>query len=236
MKKNLKVIGFDADDTLWVNEPYYRDTEKHFVKLLQMFANEETVMGTLMATEITNLSLYGYGAKGFMLSMMETAIEVSQNKVDAEIISSIIRLGKELLNKPVVLLDGAREVLQQLKDRFPVILITKGDLLDQERKLRKSGLDNCFHHIEIISDKKEENYYKLLNRIAVKPKEFMMVGNSLKSDVLPVLKLGAWGVHIPYHTTWVHEETDEDPRQWKRFLSLKNLSELINLLDRETSR
>ncbi len=236
MKKNLKVIGFDADDTLWVNETYYRDTEKDFVKLLQEFANEEIVMSTLMATEIKNLPLYGYGAKGFMLSMMETAVEVSQNKADAEITGDIIRLGKELLNKPVVLLDGAHKILQQLKGRFPVILITKGDLLDQERKLRKSGLDSCFHHIEIMSDKKEENYDKLLNRIAVKPKEFMMVGNSLKSDVLPVLKLGAWGVHIPYHTTWVHEETDEDPRQWERFLSVKNLSELLNLLNRETSR
>ncbi len=235
MKKNLKVIGFDADDTLWVNETYYRDTEKHFVKLLQEFADEEIVMNTLMATEIKNLPLYGYGAKGFMLSMMETAIEVSQNKAGTEITGSIIRLGKELLNKPVVLLDGAHKILQQLKGRFPVVLITKGDLLDQERKLRKSGLDSCFHHIEIMSDKREENYDKLLKRLAVKPEEFMMVGNSLKSDVLPVLKLGAWGVHIPYHTTWAHEETDEDPQQWKRFLSVKNLLELLDLLNRETS-
>jgi len=236
LKEHLKVIGFDADDTLWVNETYYRDTEKDFVKLLQSFTNEETAMRTLMSTEVKNLPLYGYGAKGFMLSMMETAIMVSQNKAGAEITGSIIRLGKELLNKPVVLLDGANKILQQLKDRFPVILITKGDLLDQERKLKKSGLDGCFHHIEIMSDKKEENYDRLLKRIAVKPEEFMMVGNSLKSDVLPVLKLGAWGVHIPYHTTWVHEETDEDPQQWERFLSVKSLSELLNLLNRETSR
>ncbi len=233
LKEHLKVIGFDADDTLWVNETYYRDTEKHFVKLLQKFANEETVMRTLMATEIKNLPLYGYGAKGFMLSMIETAIEVSHNKAGTEITGDIIRLGKELLNKPVVLLDGAHKILQELKGRLPMILITKGDLLDQERKLRKSGLDSCFHHIEIMSDKKEENYRKLLKRLTVPPEEFMMVGNSLKSDVLPMLKLGAWGVHIPYHTTWVHEETDEDPRQWKRFLSLKNLSELLNLLNYE---
>ncbi len=230
MKKNLKVIGFDADDTLWVNETYYRDTEKDFVKLLQAFANEETVMHTLMNTEVRNLPLYGYGAKGFMLSMMETALAISRNKAGADITDGIISLGKELLNKPVVLLDGAHEILQQLRGRFPVILITKGDLLDQERKLRKSGLDNCFHHIEIMSDKKEENYRKLLKRLKVKPEEFMMVGNSLKSDVLPVLKLGAWGVHIPYHTTWVHEETDEDPQQWERFQTLKNLSGLLSLL------
>lgn len=234
LKEHLKVIGFDADDTLWVNETYYRDTEKHFVKLLEIFTNEETVMSVLMATEIKNLPLYGYGAKGFMLSMMETAIEISQNKAGAEITGGIIGLGKELLNKPVVLLDGAHNVLKQLKGRFPIILITKGDLLDQERKLKKSGLDNCFHHIEIMSDKKEINYDKLLKRLAVRPEEFMMVGNSLKSDVLPVLKLGAWGVHIPYHTTWIHEETDEDPQHWKRFLSLNNLSELLNLLNHET--
>ncbi len=231
MKEHLKVIGFDADDTLWVNETYYRDTEKDFVKLLQAFANEETVMHTLMNTEVRNLPLYGYGAKGFMLSMMETALAISRNKAGADITDGIISLGKELLNKPVVLLDGAHEILQQLRGRFPVILITKGDLLDQERKLRKSGLDNCFHHIEIMSDKKEENYRKLLKRLKVKPEEFMMVGNSLKSDVLPVLKLGAWGVHIPYHTTWVHEETDEDPQQWERFQTLKNLSGLLSLLD-----
>jgi len=234
LKEHLKVIGFDADDTLWVNETYYRDTEKYFAKLLHTFANEETVMNMLMNTEIRNLPLYGYGAKGFMLSMIETAIEVSQGKAGIEITSGIVRLGKELLNKPVVLLDGALEILQQLKHRFPAILITKGDLLDQERKLRKSGLDRYFHHIEIMSDKKEENYCKLLKRLAVKPEEFMMVGNSLKSDILPVLKMGAWGVHIPYHTTWVHEETDEDPKQWKRFLSVKNLLELLNLLNRET--
>ncbi len=231
MKKNLKVIGFDADDTLWINETYYRDTEKCFVKLLQAFANEETVMTTLMNTEVRNLPLYGYGAKGFMLSMMETAIEVSQGKAGTEITAGIVRLGKELLNKPVVLLDGALEILQQLRGRFPAILITKGDLLDQERKLRKSGLDRYFHHIEIMSDKKEENYRKLLKRLKVKPEEFMMVGNSLKSDILPVLKMGAWGVHIPYHTTWVHEETDEDPQQWERFRTLKNLSGLLSLLD-----
>ncbi|VAW27830.1 Hydrolase, haloacid delahogenase-like family [hydrothermal vent metagenome] len=235
MKRNLKVIGFDADDTLWVNETYYRETEREFVKLLTTFASEKEVMDYLYATEINNLPLYGYGAKGFVLSMIETALKISKNQLPSVIIGKIVDLGKALLNKPVVLLDGAREVLQHFKDHLPIILITKGDLLDQERKLRKSGLDSCFHHIEIMSDKKEENYYKLLNRIAVKPKEFMMVGNSLKSDILPVLKLGAWGVHIPYHTTWVHEETNEDPQQWKRFLSLKNLSDLLSLLDWETS-
>jgi len=235
LKQHLKVIGFDADDTLWVNETYYRETEQHFVKLLESFGDEKEIMRVLMTTEMKNLPLYGYGAKGFMLSMMETAIRVSNRKAGSGITEGIIKLGQELLNKPVVLLDGAREVLQQLKGRYPMILATKGDLLDQERKLRKSGLDTCFHHIEIMSDKKEENYQKLLTRLEVKPEEFMMVGNSLKSDVLPLLKQGAWGVHIPYHTTWVHEETDENPRRWERFRALEKLSDLIKLLDDETN-
>jgi putative hydrolase of the HAD superfamily len=225
--ENIKILGFDADDTLWVNETYYRETESAFVRLLLDFASEKEIMERLYAMEIKNLPLYGYGAKGFVLSMTETALEVSNRKVPAFVIEKIIDLGKALLNKPVLLLDGVRKVLQQLKGRVPMILATKGDLLDQERKLKKSGLDTCFHHIEIMSDKKEANYRKLLMHLGVQPEEFMMVGNSLKSDVLPLLKLGAWGVHIPYHTTWVHEKTDEDPRRWKRFLSIEKLTDLL---------
>lgn len=225
----IKILGFDADDTLWMNETYYRETEREFVKLLADFAPQKEVMERLYKMEIKNLPLYGYGAKGFVLSMTETALEISNNKVASETIGKIIDLGKALLNKPVVLLDGAREVLQHFKGRFPMILATKGDLLDQERKLRKSGLDTCFHHIEVMSDKKEENYARLLKRLEVKPEEFLMVGNSLKSDVLPLLKLGAWGVHVPYHTTWVHEETSENPQQWEKFLSVQKLTDLLKL-------
>ncbi len=228
--KNIKCGGFDADDTLWVNEIYYRETEREFVKLLSGFASEKEVMDILYQMEIKNLPLYGYGAKGFVLSMTETALQVSQGKVSGEIVEKILNLGKTLLSKPVILLDGAREVLQQLKEHYPIILATKGDLLDQERKLRKSGLYNCFHHIEVMSDKKEENYRKLLQWLNIKPEEFLMVGNSLKSDVLPVLKIGAWGIHVPYHTTWVHEKTDEDPTRWKRFMALEKLTDLPDLL------
>lgn len=234
MKQSIKFIGFDADDTLWMNETYYRETEQQFVKLMQPYGDEKRVMQTLMHTELKNLPLYGYGAKGFMLSMMETALEISNAGADASVFDGVIALGKDLLNKPVILLDGARRVLEYFKGRYPMILATKGDLLDQERKLRKSGLDSCFHHIEVMSDKKEENYRRLLKHLGVKPEEFMMVGNSLKSDVLPLLKLGAWGVHVPYHTTWVHEETNEDPSQWQRFRKLKKLSDLIILFDHET--
>ena len=229
--KNIKFLGFDADDTLWMNETYYRDTEHEFVTLLKDFASEKEIMKRLYEMEIKNLPLYGYGAKGFVLSMTETALEVSQKKIAAEVIGKILELGKTLLNKPVVLLEGVQEVLQRYKGRYPMILATKGDLLDQERKLRKSGLDQCFHHIEVMSDKKEENYRKLLKRIGVKPEKFMMVGKSLKSDIMPVLKLGAWGVHVPYHTTWVHEKTDEDPHRWERFVALEKLTDLLKILN-----
>ncbi len=231
----IKVLGFDADDTLWVNEIYYRETERELVKLLKDFADEKTVMEQLYHLEIQNLPLYGYGAKGFMLSMIETAIQTSGHRVPAQIIEKIIGLGKELLNKPVILLDGVREVLEYFKTKIPVILVTKGDLLDQERKLRKSGLASCFHHIEIMSDKQEENYRKLLQRLTIQPEEFMMIGNSLKSDVLPLLKLGSWAVHIPYHTTWIHEKTNEDPHQWERFIAIKKLTDLLNILDNKGS-
>ena len=231
MKDQIKVIGFDADDTLWVNEPYYRETERLFTQLMHPVADEETVMNALIETEVRNIPLYGYGAKGFMLSMIETALEIAGNKdAKPDIVEGVLSLGKTLIGKPVVLIDGAQSTLQQLKDQYKLVLVTKGDLLDQERKLKKSGLNTCFHHIEILSDKKEENYQRLFQNFDVPPEAFMMVGNSLKSDVLPVLKMGAWGVYIPYHTSWIHERTDENPTKWKHFLELESLSELITLM------
>ncbi|MBE0650370.1 MAG: HAD family hydrolase [Bacteroidales bacterium] len=230
MKEQIKVIGFDADDTLWVNEPYYRETERLFAQLMSPVADEETVMKALIDMEVRNIPLYGYGAKGFMLSMIETVLEIAGQKTRSKFIEGVLTLGKTLLAKPVVLLDDAQNALQQLKDQYRLVLVTKGDLLDQERKLRKSGLHNCFHHIEILSDKKEENYQKLLQNLSIEPEAFMMVGNSLKSDVIPALKLGAWGVYIPYHTSWVHERTDEDPGKWRQFLELESLSKLANIM------
>lgn len=230
MKEQIKVIGFDADDTLWVNEPYYRETERLFAQLMSPVADEETVMRALINMEVKNIPLYGYGAKGFMLSMIETVLEIAGQDTRSEFIEGVLTLGKTLLAKPVVLLDDAQNALQQLKDQYRLVLVTKGDLLDQERKLRKSGLHKCFHHIEILSDKKEENYQKLLQNLSIEPEAFMMVGNSLKSDVIPALKLGAWGVYIPYHTSWIHEKTDEDPGKWRQFLELESLSKLADIM------
>jgi putative hydrolase of the HAD superfamily len=230
MKDQIQVIGFDADDTLWINEPYYRETERLFARLMSPVADEETTMKALIDMEVKNIPLYGYGAKGFMLSMIETVLQIAGEDTQPEFIEGVLSLGKALLAKPVVLLDDAQKALQQLKDQYKLVLVTKGDLLDQERKLRKSGLHNCFHHIEILSDKKENNYRKLLGNLGVQPEAFMMVGNSLKSDVIPALKMGSWGVYIPYHTSWIHERTDENPGKWDQFMELESLSKLANLM------
>lgn len=231
MKDQIEVIGFDADDTLWVNEPYYRETEHLFTALMHPVAKKETVMDALNRTEVRNIPLYGYGAKGFTLSMIETALEIAGEDTKPEIVEEVLMLGKTLIDKPVVLIDGAQKVLQQLKNHYKLVLITKGNLLDQERKLRKSGLNNCFHHIEILSDKKEENYQKLFQNLEIPPEAFMMVRNSLKSDVIPALKLGSWGVYIPYHTSWIHERTDENPHQWEKFVELESLSKLAAIME-----
>lgn len=225
----IKVIGFDADDTLWVNEPNYRQTEMEFSKLLLPWIQERELSHELFSTEMSNLDLYGFGAKGFILSMLETAIRVSKGKIEPKELGNILHLGKELLDKEVELLDGVRSVLEQLQGKCKIILATKGDLLDQERKLTKSGLGFFFHHIEIMSDKTEANYLKLFSHLEIKPSEFLMVGNSIKSDILPVLNLGGFGIHVPYHTTWQHEITDHLPDNLN-FTQITKLSELPDIL------
>lgn len=204
----LKIIAFDADDTLWVNEPYFQETEHKFCALLEDYLSHHTVGHELFKTEIANLALYGYGVKGFMLSMVETAIRVSNGTVSASTIEKMLDYGKQLLAKPIELLEGVAEVLSVLKQHFLLVVATKGDLLDQQRKLKNSGLAPYFHHIEIMSDKQPEDYKNLINRLSISPDQFLMVGNSLKSDVLPVLELGSHSIHIPFHTTWAHEKVD----------------------------
>ncbi len=230
LKKKVKIIGFDADDTLWMNETYFRDTERKFAELMQKFASEKYVIDQLTEVEVKNIPLYGYGVKGFMLSMMETAVKIAGKQAGSEIIEGVLSLGNNLLEKPVVLLDNVRYVIEKLKNKYPLLLLTKGDLLDQQRKLKKSGLSSCFKHIEIMSDKKEQNYAEIFSLLSIRPDEFMMIGNSIKSDILPVLKLGAWAVHIPYHTTWVHEETSEDPTRFNRFYKLDSLKDLLKYI------
>ncbi len=205
----INVIGFDADDTLWVNETYFRDTEDKFADLLEKYETKNKIDQELFRTEIKNLDLYGYGIKGFVLSMIECALELSNNQVAPKTVRALLDLGKEMITQPVELLEGVEEVLQSLKDKFRLIVLTKGDLLDQERKLERSGLSEYFHHVEVLSDKKEKNYSDLLEHLQIEPDEFLMIGNSLKSDVLPLVNIGARAVHIPFHTTWQHEEVTE---------------------------
>ncbi|MEY4892882.1 MAG: hypothetical protein RIQ34_1494 [Bacteroidota bacterium] len=205
---SIQVIAFDADDTLWVNETYFREAEDKFCALLEDYLPHHSVAKELFYTELQNIPHYGYGVKGFMLSMIETALRVSDKKIDPLVIEKAIQYGKDLLDKPIELLDGIEEVLHQLKKKYRLVVATKGDLLDQERKLKKSGLAEYFHHIEIMSDKREADYRKLIGHLDIDPVHFLMIGNSLKSDVLPVLAIGGHAIHIPYHTTWAHEQID----------------------------
>jgi len=225
-----KIIGFDADDTLWVNEPFYRETEFLFAEILKSYLPEEDIIHQLFETEMSNLQLYGYGAKGFVLSLIETAIKISNHSIPAYKIEEIIHLGKELLNKPIELLDDVKKVLVNLSQRYPLIIATKGDLLDQERKLKKSGLSHFFHHIEIMSDKKEENYLKLLQNLGIKPEDFLMIGNSLKSDIIPVLEIGGNAIYVPFHTSWIHEEVKADVIEQFEYKTVNSISEILDII------
>jgi putative hydrolase of the HAD superfamily len=229
MTNKIKVIGFDADDTLWENEPYYRETEDKFCELLKDYLPKNKIEEELYNTEINNLELYGYGIKAFTLSLVETAIRISNSNVSIATIEAIVKLGKEQLSRPNHLLDGVNEVLESLKKQYKLIVATKGDLLDQERKLKNSNLLQYFHHIEIMSDKQESNYKELLKHLEIEPNEFLMVGNSLKSDIIPVLNLGGYGVFIPFHVTWQHEHVDESDVSNPRFLKVNSLTDLLKL-------
>lgn len=228
---HIKVIGFDADDTLWVNETYFREAETKFAQMLSQFETPNKIDQELFQLEIKNLPLYGYGIKGFVLSMVEMALRLSNFTVSNKVIEDIINIGKEMLDKPVELLDGVQEVLEALEHKYKLILVTKGDLLDQERKLEKSNLSHYFHHIEVLSDKQTENYSALLNQLDIKPSEFLMIGNSLKSDILPIVELKGNAIHIPFHTTWLHEQVSEQETNGKAFLTLNSLKEVIPLLN-----
>lgn len=227
MKNTIKVIGFDADDTLWVNEPFFQDVEEKFCQILKPYISEAEASKVLFQTEMQNLGIYGYGAKGFILSMIETSIRVTQGKITSAEINQIIDIGKTLLEMPIELLNDVEHVLQQLQSKYKLILATKGDLLDQERKLQKSGLARYFHHIEIMSDKHENNYRKLLAHLDIEPHEFLMIGNSVKSDILPVLNIGAKAVHVPFEVTWQHEKHHESSDN----NSITTISEISKLLE-----
>jgi putative hydrolase of the HAD superfamily len=229
MSPSLTAIGFDADDTLWQNEQFYRLTEQRLTELLAAHAEPGDISRRLLEAEKRNLAFYGFGIKGFTLSMIETAIEVTEGRAPAAVIQEILASGRELLRHPVETLPHVRETLEQLAGSYRIILITKGDLFDQERKLAQSGLGELFDAVEIVSDKNASTYQRVFSRHGDGPQRSMMVGNSLKSDVVPAIEAGSWGVYVPHDLTWSLEHVDE-PADAPRFRRLAHLGELMGLI------
>jgi putative hydrolase of the HAD superfamily len=235
MARQITTIGFDADDTLWQNEQFFRLTEERFVALLGAHGEAAEISGRLLDAERRNLAFYGFGIKGFVLSMIETAIEITDGEVKASVIGEILAAGREMVAHPVETLPDARETLEQLAGDHRLVVITKGDLFDQERKLAQSGLGDLFHGVEIVSDKTADMYRRVFARHGDGPERAMMVGNSLKSDILPALSAGAWAVHIPHELTWALEHAEEPvgrPR-YRRIARLSALDELVKLIEAE---
>jgi putative hydrolase of the HAD superfamily len=196
---------------------------------MEDYLSHQGISKELFKVEIDNLRLYGYGIKGYILSMIEAAMRISNNTLPVEIIAKILQYGKDLLEKPIVLLDGVQETLEALYGKYKLVVATKGDLLDQRRKLHNSGLGHYFHHIEVMSDKQEIDYTDLIRRLEIKPEEFFMIGNSLKSDVLPVLAIGGHAIHIPFHTTWAHEKIDRKIIH-KNFMTHEKIIDVLGCL------
>jgi putative hydrolase of the HAD superfamily len=226
---HLTTIGFDADDTLWQNEQFYRLTEGEFVKLLGDYAEGEHIASRLLEAEKRNLQHYGFGIKGFTLSMIETAIEITEGNVPARTIGEILDIGRSLLSHPVETLPHVEETLAALAGKYMLVLITKGDLFDQERKLAQSGLGELFDAVEIVSDKTAVTYRRIFAETGDGPERAMMVGNSLKSDVVPAIAAGSYGVFVPHELTWVLEHV-EPPREAPRFREISNLGQLLPLI------
>jgi len=227
----IRVLAFDGDDTLWHNESRFHLTQSALRDLVHRHVPDADVDGHLFETEMRNLGLYGYGVKAFTLSMLETAIQLTDGRIPAEDLKVILGWGKRMLTEPTELLDGVQQTLLALSDRYSLLLITKGDLFDQESKLARSGLGELFSGVEILSDKTVDSYRSLLKRRRIPPEQFLMVGNSLRSDIAPVVALGARAVHIPYHVTWAHEHVPPESLPAEGWYTLERVFELKGLLD-----
>ena len=227
---SITTVGLDADDTLWHNETIFRLTHARFVDLLADHGDEATIEARLAETEQRNLRLYGYGIKGFTLSMIETAMELTNGEAPPHVVREILAAGREMLAHPVETLPGVDAVVAELSEKYRLVLITKGDLLDQERKLAASGLGDLFSAVEIVSEKDRATYERVFTRHGTGPDEAVMAGNSMKSDVLPAIAAGAFGVHIPYHVTWAHELADA-PVDESRYTSLYSIADLKDTID-----
>lgn len=228
--RDLTTIGFDADDTLWHNERFFRLTQDRFAELLSNHADPDHLAERLLAAEKRNLGHYGFGIKGFVLSMIETAIEVTDERVPASVVSELMEAGREMLRYPIELLPHAREAVETAADSYRVVLITKGDLIDQERKLAQSGLGDLFDAVEIVSHKTPDVYRDVFERHGEGVERSMMIGNSMRSDVLPVIETGGWGVFVPHGVEWEVEKADP-PVGVERFLKIADLGALADLLE-----
>ena len=228
MPKKLQTIGFDADDTLWHNERFFVLTQERFADLLRDYAEKEHLVERLIEAERRNIGHYGFGVKGFVLSMIETAIEVTEGRVPASVISDLMAAGREMLAHPIELLPHAQEAVEAVADTHRVLLITKGDLLHQERKLAQSGLGDLFDGVEIVSDKQPDTYARIFGALPGGAGAAMMVGNSMKSDVVPAIEAGAWGVHVPHDLAWALEHAE--PPEAPRFRTLSDLGDLPGLV------
>jgi putative hydrolase of the HAD superfamily len=230
MTANITTIGFDADDTLWQNEQFFRMSERHFAELLAPHADTTDLSSRLLEVEKRNLDLYGFGIKGFTLSLIETAVEITNGQVPSSVLAEILAAGREMLRHPVETLPHVQQTLERLNQDYRLVLITKGDLFDQERKLAQSGLGEFFDAVEIVSNKDTTTYERIFKRHGDGPARSMMIGNSLKSDVVPAIEAGSWGVFVPHELTWVLEHV-EAPLTAHRFRQIEHLGELVPLLE-----
>jgi len=226
----FELIAFDADDTLWENESLYARAQARFRELLARYHPPEWINARLYETEMRNLAHFGYGVKAFTLSMIETAIELTEGQLCGEDIKFLIDQGKQMLTAEIVLLEHAAETVARLSQAYSLMLVTKGDLLDQESKIKRSGIQTYFEHIEIVSDKTPQSYAHVLQEHGVQPKNFLMIGNSLRSDVLPILELGGNAVYIPYVMTWMHEAAETPPQGTPGFYQIEHLGQLPDLI------
>lgn len=226
MTRDIRLVGFDADDTLWRSEDYYRDAQSEFERIVGTYVDLQDAHDRLYAVEKRNIALFGYGAKGMTLSMIEAAVEITESRISAQDVHRIVELGKSVLQHPVELLPGIVDAVETISRDYPVVLITKGDLFHQEAKVRESGLSDLFRRIEIVSEKDTATYTRLLAEFALAPEQFAMIGNSLRSDIVPVLELGGCGVHMPYRVTWAHETETAPPSALERLRSVSGPAEL----------
>jgi putative hydrolase of the HAD superfamily len=229
----VRVVGFDGDDTLWHSESHFEVTQNAFRELLRRHVPAADVDTRLAEMEMKNLNVYGYGVKSFTLSMLETAIELTEGRVPAADLEVILNWGKRMLMEPTELLAGVEDTLRELSTRYDLMLITKGDLFDQEGKLARSGLGDLFWGVDVLSEKNVDSYRGVFQRRGIQPELFVMVGNSLRSDVVPVVALGGHAVHIPYHVTWHHEQVPDEElpeKGWRRVTSIRELPAVLETL------